>query len=258
MSWTPNSFGRRLKSSRLSDADGNLFIVPTDHVLTKGPFTSDWSKSDQAFKSVAKSNADGIVAHRGTLLRVGPEAIGSIPFIVHLSGSSELSNEPAQKVLVGEVETAAHMGAVAVSVHLNLGVSSDAEQLQDVARVSLEAERIGMPLLLMAYAHPTEAAGTLETLNRMVGIAEQLHAAYIKVSLGQPSWDTSQLSQFQSPIPVLFAGGGYATTRELSELALWCSERPNMGIAAGRAVMESDDPAKAVSQISGILHRRGK
>ena len=58
------------------------------------------------------------------------EVITDIGLIVHISASSVLSPDPNAKVQVCTVEEVIKMGADAVSMHINVGSNTEADQLE--------------------------------------------------------------------------------------------------------------------------------
>jgi len=143
--------GKAVRMERIMNREtGKTVIVPMDHGVTLGPVPGliDMAK---AVDQVANGGANAVIGHRG-LVRFGHRHYGrDIGLILHLSGSTKLSPDPDNKVLVMTVEEAIKFGADAVSIHINVGAGYESDMLASLGYVSKKCMQWGMPLVAMMY-----------------------------------------------------------------------------------------------------------
>jgi len=96
---------------------------------------------------------------------------------VHISASSVLSPDPNAKVQVCTVEEVIKMGADAVSMHINIGSETEADQLEQLGTISRDCTDWGMPLLAMMYPRGKKITNPHDPMH-------VAHAARIGAELG--------------------------------------------------------------------------
>lgn len=248
--WPP---GKNLRLSRLGPQDGRYLFVPLDHSLADGPIV-DEQRFQKLVHKVVAGGADALVLHKGRARGIDPRALRGSALVVHLSGSTPHARDSDAKVLVGTVEDAIQLGADAVSVHVNVGSDTEAEQLADLGTVASACERWGIPLLAMMYPrgprisdphHPT-------TLAHVVNIAADLGADLVKTNWSAPLEAMADVVA-SSPIPVLVAGGPPGSG-ELTDYARGALKAGCSGLAIGRRVFQHTDPLRAVEELAAVVH----
>ncbi|NUT47681.1 MAG: fructose-bisphosphate aldolase [Saccharothrix sp.] len=249
--------GKALRLSRLSRfGDGRHLFVPLDHSVSDGPVTAGRAFTDLV-STLTDAGADAVVVHRGRVRSIDPAALHGAGLVVHLSASTRHGPDTDAKVLVAGVEDAVRLGADAVSVHVNIGSATEARQLADAGSVASECDRLGMPLLVMAYLRgprvvdPHDAAD----LAHVVNVAADLGADLVKTSWADPLGRLAEVV-VASPIPVVVAGGP-SGSGDLAEYAREVIAAGCAGLAVGRRVFEHPHPARAVNALAAVVHRRG-
>jgi predicted phospho-2-dehydro-3-deoxyheptonate aldolase len=235
---------------RIFGRDGRALVVPLDHGVSDGPF------GDVAgFVGIAASHgADAVVVHKGTLRRCDPAQLRELGVIVHLSASSSLSRDPNGKVLVTGVEEAAALGADGVSVHVNVGSESEAQQLRDLGSAARGAEGCGLPLLAMMYPRGgTADESSANVLAHIAFIAAELGADLVKLPCA-PSPDAMAEVTDSCPIPVLVAGG--PARADVFEIARDVMRNGACGLAVGRNIFRSHDPGYVIRRLFDVVHGR--
>ena len=143
--------GKRIRIERVINRNtGKTVIVPMDHGVSMGPIDGlrDMAKTINA---VAEGGANAVVLHKG-VVGFGHRGYGrDVGLIIHLSGSTKLAPDPNEKVLVCGVEEAIKLGADAVSIHINIGSKTEADQLRKMGEITRICMEWGMPLLAMMY-----------------------------------------------------------------------------------------------------------
>jgi len=247
--------GKRIRIERIIDRNsGHTVIVPMDHGVSMGPIKG-LEDMPKIINAVAEGGANAVVLHKG-LVPYGHRGYGKdIGLIVHLSGSTTLSPDPNEKVLVCTVEEAIRLGADAVSVHINIGSKTEAEQLKALGMVSKICMEWGMPLLAMMYPRG-------EGINQYDEKAVAL-AARVGAELGADIVKTNFTGSVESfkrvtkgcPVPVVVAGGPKMKNEaDLLKMVEMAMDAGASGVAIGRNIFQADDPTKMTKAIAMIVH----
>ncbi len=247
--------GKRIRIERIINREsGNTVIVPMDHGVSMGPIKG-LEDMPKIINAVAEGGANAVVLHKG-IVPFGHRGYGKdIGLIVHLSGSTSLSPDPNEKVLVCTVEEAIKLGADAVSIHINVGSKTEAEQLKALGCISRICMEWGMPLLAMMYPRG-------EGINQFDEKAVAL-AARVGAELGADIVKTNFTGDVESfkrvtkgcPVPVVVAGGPKMKSEfDLLKMVEMAMEGGARGVAIGRNVFQAEDPTKMTKAIAMIVH----
>lgn len=248
--------GKRVRIERIIDREsGNTVIIPLDHGISVGPIKGLVNLPEMINK-VAKGGANAVLQQKG-MVRHGHRGYGrDVGLIVHMSASTSLGPDPNNKVQVCVVEECLKMGADAVSVHINVGSETEAEQLKILGGVSERCDFWGMPLVAMMYPR---GKGIIDS-NEVSVVA---HAARAGAELGADIIKTNYTGDPDSfrkvvdgcPVPVVIAGGPKTETDlEFLQMIEGAMKAGARGVAIGRNVFQHDDPTKMTEAISSIVH----
>jgi 2-amino-4,5-dihydroxy-6-oxo-7-(phosphonooxy)heptanoate synthase len=253
------SFARQLRLRRLyRHRAGRLLVVPLDHAVTTGPIVQS-GHLDDLVGPIARHGADAIVLHKGSLRHVDPAWFRDVALVVHLSASTAQAPDPDAKRLVCGVEEALRLGADAVSVHVNLGSREEPRQLEDLAGVAEACDRWSVPLLAMVYPrgpHVTDPTDPVRVA-LAVTVAAELGADLVK-TVYPGSVEAMARIAAACPIPILVAGGPARTGDALLRFAEDALAGGAAGLAAGRSIFESQDPAMATKVLADLIHEGGE
>ncbi len=247
--------GKRIRIERIIERNsGHTVIVPMDHGVSMGPIKG-LEDMPKIINAVAEGGANAVVLHKG-LVPFGHRGYGrDIGLIVHLSGSTMLSPDPNEKVLVCSVEEAIKLGADAVSIHINIGSKTEAEQLKALGCISKVCMEWGMPLLAMMYPRG-------EGINQYDEKAVAL-AARVGAELGADIVKTNFTGSVESfkrvtkgcPVPVVVAGGPKMKNEaDLLKMVEMAMDGGASGVAIGRNIFQAEDPVKMTKAIAMIVH----
>jgi fructose-bisphosphate aldolase/2-amino-3,7-dideoxy-D-threo-hept-6-ulosonate synthase len=209
----------------------------------------------KTINAVAEGGANAVVIHKG-IVPFGHRGYGKdVGLIVHLSGSTSLGPDPNEKVLVCSVEEAIKLGADAVSVHINIGSKTEAEQLKKLGEVGKICREWGMPLLAMMYPR---GEGIDQYSEKAVALASragaELGADIVKTNF------TGSVESFKRvtsgcPVPVVVAGGPrMGSEAEILKMVEMAIEGGAKGVAIGRNIFQAGNPTKMTRAISMIVH----
>ncbi|MHC1631275.1 MAG: 2-amino-3,7-dideoxy-D-threo-hept-6-ulosonate synthase [Methanotrichaceae archaeon] len=251
-----SEIGKKVRMERIIDRNSrNSVIVPMDHGISVGPVKGLVNLSEMVNK-VAKGGANAVLQQKG-MVKHGHRGYGSdIGLIVHMSASTSLGPDPNNKVQVCQVEEALKMGADAVSVHINIGSETEADQLKILGNVAERCDFWGMPLVAMMYPRGVKIPdpNDPEVVALAARAGAELGADMIKTNYtGDP--DTFKHVVAGCPVPVVIAGGPKTETdQEFLEMIRGAIDAGAKGVAIGRNVFQHDDPTKMTNAISAIVH----
>ena len=245
----------RGKDARLNRilSKGKALIIPMDHGISIGPVPGIIDIKTTIQKVVA-GGATAILLHKGILrlLETPPLNCG---MILHLSASTNLSDTPNWKVIVGSVEEAIRLGVDAVSIHINLGSEQEAQMLEDFGQISDACDRWQIPLISMVYPRGKNIKDPYDP--KIVA-----HAARVGAELGADIIKTNYTGSYETfkdvvegvPLPIIIAGGPKMDTDlDFLQTVSDAMRAGAIGVAAGRNVFQHDNPTRMVAAIAQVL-----
>jgi len=252
-----SKIGKRVRIERITDRkSGNSLIIPLDHGISIGPVKGLTNLAETVDK-VAEGGANAVLMQKGMIAH-GHRGYGrDIGLIIHMSASTSLGPDPNNKVQVCTVEEAIQMGADAVSVHINIGSETEAEQLRKLGNVAERCNAWGMPLLAMMYPRGKSIKDQFdaETVAHVARAGAELGADVIKTNYtGDP--DSFKKVVQGCPVPVVIAGGPKTKTdRDILEMVRGAIDAGARGAAIGRNVFQHANPTKMTRAVSKIVHK---
>lgn len=240
---------RNIRFNRIT-LDGKMLCVPLDHGYTNGIF-SNLENFINLVSEIVDGGATSIIVHKGMVEKL-PD-LKNTGLIIHLSGSTDLYNE-VNKVLVCSVLEAVQYGADAVSIHINIGNSFEHNMLEDLASVSFECKKYGIPLLAMMYVrnNKNETILDMSKITHSVRIATELGADIVKIPFPE-NYENLQYIVKTSLIPIVVAGGHeILDDRRLCTKTKLIIESGAVGICYGRNIIKSHNPRLTISNLKAI------
>ncbi|RKD95294.1 2-amino-3,7-dideoxy-D-threo-hept-6-ulosonate synthase [Halopiger aswanensis] len=232
--------------------DGNYVIVPMDHGITMGA-VQGLKDIESTIDGVTSGGADAVLTQKGIAPRVHENKNGK-GYIVHLNGSTTIGPDENDKRMTGTVEEAVRAGADAVSFHINVGSDHEPDQITQLSEVTAEAERLGMPVLAMAYARgPGVDPEDPEALGHAVRLAEELGADIVKTGYSGDAESFQHVVE-STRLPVIIAGGSKGSDRETIEMVRGTMDAGGAGISMGRSIFQHEDPEAIATAVSGVVH----
>ncbi len=247
--------GKRIRMERIMNrTTQRTVIIPMDHGVTVGPITGLINMA-KTIDKVAHGGANAVVIHNG-LVGQGHRRYGrDIGLIVHLSGSTSVSEDPNAKVLVCSVEKAIRLGADAVSIHVNLGAKTEGQMLSDFGTVAQDATSWGMPLLAMVYPRGKKVKGEkdVEMVKLAARVGAELGADIVKVPYTGSAKTFHQVVK-GCPVPVVIAGGSKLSDDETLEMIEGAVKAGAAGLSMGRNAFQHKHPERLVAAACAIVH----
>lgn len=251
-----SEIGKSIRIERIMDRKSrNMVIIPMDHGISDGPIEGLTSIADSINK-VAEGGANAVLMQKG-MIKHGHRGYGhDVGLIIHISASTSLGPDPNNKVQVCSVEEVMKMGADAVSIHVNVGSETEADQLNNFGKVASECNEWGIPLIAMMYPRGKKVINPHDP--EMVA-----HAARVGAELGADIVKTVYTGDIDSfkdvvrgcPIPVVIAGGPKTETdKQFLEMINGAITAGSRGVAIGRNVFQHKNPTKITKAITTIVH----
>lgn len=246
--------GTRARLERLG-TDGRYVIVPMDHGITIGA-TAGLKDIESTIDAITRGGTDAVLTQRGIADRVHPHKNGA-GYIVHLNGSTSIGPDENDKRKTGTVEDALRAGADAVSFHINVGSQYEREQIAELAELTGEAERYGLPVLAMTYARGPDIDPEADDFNQAVGhavrLGEELGADLVKTAYTGDA-DSFQHVVDSTSLPVVIAGGSKGTDEETLDMVRGAMDAGASGVSMGRSIFQHEDPEKIASAVASVVH----
>lgn len=249
-------FGKAIRMERIVNREnGRTVIVPMDHGVTVGPIEG-LDDMGKVVDMVAEGGANAVLGHVG-LPMYGHRKYGKdVGLILHLNGSTNLSTQKHNKVLVNTVEDALKFGADCVSIHINIGGVDDSDMLSLLGRVSRDCREWGMPLLAMMYARGENISEEtdVDKVKVVARIGAELGADIVKTA-----W-TGDKESFKEvvkgcPAPVIIAGGEKTDIKGILQITEDAMSVGAKGVAFGRNIWQAKDPTQLTKAIYLIVHK---
>ena len=254
------SMGKTLRLGRLFDADSNTsMILPMDHGVEE-PVYGELERPQELIASLAGAGVNAFLMRRGLAAFAAETIAGRAGWVQRLTGRTGLSPglETEQLVFAG-VEEALRNGADAVVPTFFVGPETEAIQVPQLGAIADECNKLGIPLLAEIFpvggpdAAPYDGPYTVEDMRVAVRVASEEGADFIK------TWYTGDPESFRrvidySLVPVLIAGGPKARNdRDVLQMVRGAMDAGASGIAMGRKIWQSRDPAGMVGALAAII-----
>jgi predicted phospho-2-dehydro-3-deoxyheptonate aldolase len=245
--------GKTRRIKRIMQKDNRTVIVPMDHGVTVGPIQG-LTNMQVITNQLVKGGVDAILVHKGIAKRVDTSNAG---LIVMLSGMSNLSPNVNAKVQVCSVQEAIHIGADAVSVHVNVGAQDEDKMLQNLGKVAEECDIFGLPLLAMMYPRGPKIQNehAPDVVAHAARIGAELGADIIKTNY------TGDIETFRAviescPSPVVIAGGPKCKSpEEILQTTSDSIKAGAAGLSIGRNVFQCESPTQILKALAAIVHQ---
>ncbi|ELZ44817.1 fructose-bisphosphate aldolase [Halorubrum californiense DSM 19288] len=243
--------GLSARLDRISTNDRYL-IVPMDHGITMGA-VEGLVDIESTIDGVTSGGADAVLTQRGIAPRVH-ENKNDAGYIVHLNGSTTIGPDESDKRVTGTAEDAVRAGADAVSFHINVGSKHEPDQIEELADLTADAERLGLPVLAMAYARGEGVdESDPEALGHAVRLAEELGADVVKTGYSGDGDSFERVTE-STRLPVVIAGGSKGTDPETVEMVRGAMDGDAAGVSMGRSIFQHDDPEGIARAVSAVVH----
>ncbi|MDR0697116.1 MAG: hypothetical protein LBF68_06285 [Christensenellaceae bacterium] len=258
--------GKQRRLDRILGKKRKTFIVPVDDLLICGP---DFQLSQYKEKIAALEHfpIDAVLGFPGVFEQFY-DKLHTKSWILNLT-TSTIRQEHTCKKLSGSVENAISKGADAVAVHINVTSPTEGEQICNLAAVSEECDRFGLPLMAIAYARGINANGLdnnyldmkqsdnqayADLVSHVCRIAVELGADIIKTNFTGSSESFSRVIYNAGSVPVVIAGGEQVNTEVALNNVRQAMQAGASGICFGRNFFYRDDIVTFAREVRSIIN----
>jgi DhnA family fructose-bisphosphate aldolase class Ia len=260
-----SDLGKQLRLGRIFDpVSGNSMVVPVDQGIEDPSFhqlASD--RANQIFAGLIEGGANAFLARRGLAAATASTLAGRAGWIARLTGRTGLTPEIQHKdqVILAGVEDAVRRGADAVVGTFFLGEKTEPTQLAAMGLMADEADKLGIPFLAEVFpsgndeCQPYNGPYTVDELRVAVRVASEEGADFIKTFYTGDAESFQQVVDY-SLVPVIVAGGDPTPDPvDVLRFAHGAMAGGGRGIAIGRKLWTSADPAGLARGLADVVHR---
>jgi class I fructose-bisphosphate aldolase len=260
--------GKTIRLGRiLNPANQRAAVVAFDHGVHLGVIPGV-GEPGKMLETLADAGADAFLVGPGIARayasvftgRGAPGLILRVDWTNRWRSLEMLGSEEGRGRMIATAEDAARLGADAVLTYLFIGYQNpdaEARQVEDVARLANECERLGMVCIIEPMARGERADHDIyraEYIAMGARMACELGADVLKTDYSG-SADTFQQVIRSSFRPVLIAGGPKTSTvREALAMVRGAVEAGANGMFIGRNVFQAPDPARMMRVMRRMIH----
>ncbi len=241
-------FGKTRRLSRLLVGENKRCLLsPMDHACWLGP-VKGLDRPARIVSEVVAGGTNAILAGPGFIQAAAPHIPASVGVALRLSLTAGLSQQGTQETPIASLDTALRMDADAVAVSVFFGRDGDIEIYRWLADLVQAAYAYDMPVI----------AEMMPPMDRGYQAEAIAHAARIGMEIGADIIKTNycgNVEEFREvvasvPVPIIVAGGPkQANEPSASEFARDAISAGAVGVAIGRRVWQSADPAETTRQL---------
>jgi DhnA family fructose-bisphosphate aldolase class Ia len=223
---------RRLEA--LQHPDHTFRFLALDHGLTDGhsPNTPDWNRLEDL--NACAPEVTGVVVTPGVARNA--RLLPRTPLVIQAFGAPRGHT----KVPTVSIEEAVRLGAVAISVQIDMRVAQLSEHIEKLAMTTSHSHSVGIPVLFMTSGYNDNSA---KEIAHAIRVSYELGADIIKVAASVTAEDAhieGLVDAVSAAPPVLIAGG--PAPRNLAEIITATRDWGFAGYCLGRTVFEDKDP----------------
>lgn len=251
---TASHSGKQRRQYRIFGDDGRAVIVAMDHALPNG----EGPPNADGLDPVMEGSPDAVLTSWHLALR-GVDKLRNAGLIIRVDGGITSIGEPVENDSSGvmvRTEVAAALGADAVVVMATPGSIDEHVSLIRLADVRAECETLGLPVMaeVIPGGFGMSVPWSTENIIRSSRIAVEAGADFIKTICPSDAEGMTSLME-AIPVPVVVLGGPKMESEDdVVDLARRSVQAGGAGIAFGRNVWGSADPANLVRRLEDAVH----
>jgi DhnA family fructose-bisphosphate aldolase class Ia len=245
--------GKRRRARRFIAADGRCVLVAVDHAayMAAGPPL-------ESITACAAGGPDGVLATWHIARRYASE-LANVGLVLRVDGGvsdlGQMGGEDVSDVLY-RAEQAISVGADAVVLLAFPGAPDEDRSLKRLGRLCAECEQLGLPVMaeMIPGGWGRAIEWSLDNVRAAARIGVELGADIIKTVCPGPAEEFAAVVE-SCPAPVVALGGPKVDSEDdVVALARGVVAAGAAGVAFGRNVWGSDDPAKLVARLHDAVH----
>lgn len=260
------SIGKHIRLSRIfGTRNRRAVIIPMDDGLIDGA-ENGLRNPIKKVEEIVKGKPNALLGFKGLFKQVYT-VIDNMPLIMNITASSNLCSH-TKKNLVSSVEEGLIFGVSGIAAHINVSSRHEPEMLKMVGKISRQCDKLGMPLMILAYPRSEDEKGDnnyLELKQNDIDKYAQLvrHASRIGVELGADIIKTQYTGSIESfatvveacgSVPVLIAGGPQIEVKQILKSAYESVAAGCAGVCYGRNAFNNSNTTQFIRMLNEIVH----
>jgi DhnA family fructose-bisphosphate aldolase class Ia len=242
---------RRL--SHIFRSNGCALIVAFDHGMIDGP-AKGMEQPASTLAQITKGGADAILTTFGMATRFAKE-LAPLGLILRLDGGgTKLGKMDGPGAKFYTIEDALRLGADAVAVSAFPGSPKEESTLETLAHIAAEAHAWGLPVMGEMVPGGFDSGPefrSAESIAVAARVAAELGADWVKI----PYADGFEQVIGGCYVPAVILGGAKkGSERTMLETIKASLLAGGAGVAIGRNIFQSNDPAAMTAAVAAILH----
>lgn len=249
--------GKQKRLQHIFRKDGKTTIVAMDHGSDSGP-VAGLENPAKTIEAVIEGEADAILTTLGIAKKFGA-LIGSTGLIVRLdfpgtilgSGGHDAKHDCE---LLASVEEAVRVGADAVIITAGPGAGVERKTMANLAKVAEDCTKYGMPLVGEMYPGGFNPAPEMVNIDNLA-LAARMGAEWGADLLKMPYRPGFEKVVNGTYVPIVVLGGAKTNNQKEFFTNIYDAMQAGAkGVAIGRNIWGSPDPAKVVRCLNALVH----
>jgi DhnA family fructose-bisphosphate aldolase class Ia len=244
--------GRLRRLKRLfRHEDGRAILLPIDHGFWYGPIKG--IEDPMRVTSRVIGGSDGLLVAPGFARAISQLLPSDRALALRVGATTALSPVQDYEVLFTGVTTALRLDADALVHTLYLGRSHDQRAIRDLGRLIESADAYEIPVI--AEFLPAGDDWSAREVAHWARLGFELGASAIK-TIYTGDRDSFRQVVETCPLPILIAGGpSQGEPADLLTMVAGAIAAGGAGLAIGRRIWQSEDPARLLSLLNALVHR---
>ncbi len=255
------SLGKKLRMHRIFDFKTNTtLILPMDHAI-EGYF-KQLEDPRPIIRQAVDAGANALLLRRGLAEFAASEYSGRAGLIYRITSAPSLGDFVTDQPFISSVEEAVRLGADAVVATVFIGSAKGPELMSSFGTIADACHKWGMPFCgeMMPIGGknsvPYDGPYNLDEVRIAVRTGAEEGADFIKTYYTGDSDSFREIVKY-SMVPVVIAGGPKVdSVKEVLQIVSDAIHAGAAGIAMGRKIWGSDNPASLVRALVKIIRER--
>ncbi|HVN53163.1 MAG TPA: hypothetical protein VMT46_02450 [Anaerolineaceae bacterium] len=244
---------KELRLRRIFAQDQRAVVVACDHAGFMGTVRG-LEQPEKLIDQLVESGVDALLTTIGIARRFGSR-LGRMGLILRADGGASIRSPVMGNLqTLFSIEDACRLGADAVICMGMIGYPEEPSSLKNLAGLSAEAEKWGMPLVGEMLIQPKEGHCAAQDIGFAMRIGIELGADVIKASYTGPLEEYRQARKACYRPVIVLGGEKLKDEREMLQNVSDALAAGADGVAIGRNVWQHSDPTGVCRALVALVH----
>jgi len=241
-------WGMKNRLARIFDPnDGHTLMLAIDHGYFQGP-TTGLERIDVVIPPLIPY-ADAVMLTRGAL-RSSISAEMQRAIVLRCTGGQSILKELSNELVAVDIDDALRLNASALAVQVYIGGVHEHESIGNLAKVSNEGNRYGIPTLAVTGVGK-ELTRDARYLGLATRICAEMGAHFVKTYYCEKDFERVAAG---CPVPLVIAGGKKLPEPDALAMAQRAIQEGAAGVDMGRNIFQCDDPVAMIQAVRSVVH----